>query len=574
MQMAQTHVIPAQGLQWSNDSGVSLRTSAGRDTLALVRLSGLVFNAPVLEVSTGSTVLASYPLNPPNQLPPTEGGDERFSDDTWSVTLPAAKVVQGMVLTVKDGGQTVGSPVAVAVAPKSEVIFQSLSFLLFGAPRETSGVMQMTDAERAQWGSAMPYSNSRVIDHPIKAFESDYLILPPNGTYAASRASSSNDMAQRSNPILDMVWQIHYAAGDNPLNRVTFAGVSMFDNQGKRSWLNGGVSYTGSGSAMGDPTFGLLAHEGGHAMSLGHSAADQLAGRYPYAVGSVKGSAWGYDQSKAYFRSPLTTPNSSYAQCEGAKAERGGQVFQKDSRGRCYRFDPMHSADEQKDPQAAFPLYSDFNTGRMLRWALKHDAVNDSNTGFRRLNAAEAWVDWSMLTEDFAWDGLNTNHPAILNKDMDFVYLTHSLAGTATASQFYKPVRHVGNGLQLIDPMDSVQLASIHANNGGNPTAPYYKYCRSGGCDFTVRATYEGLATPAYRLLRGSGRDWNKPEQWKTNVNDDKQRDSFLWWAINIPTPAGKPRLKKLELLATPMVWSMTPAAIASAPVVATRDVF
>ncbi|WP_168224757.1 M66 family metalloprotease [Rhodoferax aquaticus] len=572
LQVAQSHVLPPQGLKWTNDTAGHLRASAERDTLVLARFNGMAVTAPIVDVVSGSTIVGTYALKPPKQLPPSEGGDEAFSDSTWSVMLPADKVTPGIALRVREGGRALHEPVVLTVAPRSEVTFQLLAYLLFGAKRDTSGLMQMTDSERAQGESGMPFTKTRFVDHPIGAFESSYLILPPTGTLAATKALSKDEMV--SDPLLDMTWLINEAAGDLPLNRVTFGAKYMLGADGKRAWAGGGVSYPGSGVAVGDPSFGLLWHEGGHAMSLGHSPADLQRGTFPYEAGSLKGSAWGFDQSKGYFRSPLTTPNSWYAKCEGDKAERGGQWFPKDSRGRCYRFDPMHSADDQKDPQAAFPLFSDYNVGRVQRWALQRDAINDTNTGFLRLNAANDWVNWPMATADFAWDGLNAKHAAMIGKDMDFVFITHSLAGTALASQFYKPVRHVGNGLQLIDPMDSVQLASIHATNSGKASASYYKYCHSSGCDFTVRATYEGVSTPSYRVLRGSGRQWAKPEQWKETVNDEKQRDSFLWWAINIPTPAGKPRLKKLELLSTPMVWGMTPAAIAAAPVAATLDVF
>jgi hypothetical protein len=573
LQLAQSHVVPPQGLQWPNNTAGHLRISAGRDTLILAKFEGVTVTKPVLEVLQGSSVIGSYLLKPPKDLPMSEGGEGRFDANTWSINLPADKVFPGMAIKVRDGGRTLLMQNEIAVAPKTSVTFQLLSYLLFGAKRDTSGVMAMSDSERAQAAAGMPFTTSSFVDHPIGAFESSYVILPPNGTQAATKASSHNDMGPGGNILLDMTWLINHAAGDLGLNRMTFAAQYMLKADGTRGWAGGGVAYTGSGVSTGDPSFGLLWHEGGHALSLGHSPADYKNGTYPYEAGSLKGSAWGYDQSKGYFRSPLTTPNSWYSNCEGVKAQRGGQLFAKNAQGRCYRFDPMHSAEDQKDPQATFPLFADYNVGRMQRWALQRDAINDSGTGFQRLGADGKWADLPIATKDNAWDGLNGQLPANTGKDMDFVYVTHSTAGTTLASQFYKPVRHIGNGLQLIDPMDSVQLASIHATNGGKASAPYYKYCRMSGCDFTVRLTYEGLADPQYRVLRGSARKWDKPDQWKDNASEEKQRDSFLMWAMNIPTPTGNPRLKKLELLETPKVWSMTPAAIADATVASVLEI-
>ncbi|QDL55539.1 M66 family metalloprotease [Rhodoferax aquaticus] len=575
IQLAQSHVVPAQGTTWSLANSPRLRVSQGRDALVLVQLNNLRATAPVLELRQGSNLVSSRALNPPAQLPPSEGGDEKFASNMWSVTVPGAEVAEGMSLLVRDGGRELNAPVAVTVAPRTDVTFQLLSFLLFGAPEDASELKAMTADEKAQGVAGMPYTTSTFVRHPLGAFESSFLVLRPDGTHAASKITNADGLSGRDNPLLDMVWTINDATGDETLQRVTYGSVFMKKANGERKYWGGGVSWTGSGGAVGDPGFGLLWHEGGHAMSLGHSPADYDGGGYPYLDGSLKGSAWGYDQSKNYFRAPFTAPDSYYATCQGDKAARGGRSFAKDSRGRCYRFDPMHSADEQKTTKAAFPLFSDYNAARMQRWALGRDKVNAGNTGFMQLNSNGQWVENAdaSKTYNYAWDGFNNKHadPDMLNREWDFVYTTRSLADTPGATEFYPPIRHVGNARKLIDPMVQSELDSI---NAADKKASYYKYCRQSGCDFTVRATYEHPVTraqsTAYRVLRGSGRQSDKPDTWKDDVLVDTSRDSFVWWAIRLPVPAGQPKLIRLELLDTPMVWTRTAHDIRNATVLKT----
>ncbi len=577
VQLAQTHVVPAQGTTWSLANSPHLRVSEGRDALVLVQINNLATTAPVLEVRQGINLVSSRALNPPAQLPPSEGGDEKFAANTWSVTVPGAELTQGISLLVRDGGRDLNAPVAVTVAPRTDVTFQLLPFLLFGAPEYASDLKAMTADQQAQGAAGMPYTTSTFVRHPLGAFETPFLVLRPDGKNAASKITSSDGLKDRDNPLLDMVWTINDATGDETLARVTYGSIYQKNAAGMRAWYGGGVAWTGSGGAIGDPGFGLLWHEGGHAMSLGHSPAAYDGGYYPYVDGSLKGSAWGYDQSKNYFRAPFTTPDSYYATCEGDKAARGGKNFAKDSRGRCYRFDPMHSADVQKTPTAAFPLFSDYNTGLMQRWALGRDRINSGNTGFQSLNSSGQWVDNAdaSKTYDYAWEGFNRKHadPDMLSREWDFVFATRSVAGTYGVTEFYEPIRHVGNARKLIDPMVQSELDSI---NAGNNKATYYKYCRPSGCDYTVRATYKAagtnVETTAYRVLRGSARQSNKPDTWKTDAYVDTSRDSFVWWAIRLPVPEGKPKLTKLELLDTPMVWSRDATYIRNATVLKTLD--
>ncbi|KAK4044921.1 hypothetical protein OUZ56_032327 [Daphnia magna] len=569
--LAQSHVVPAPGTVWSLAASAPLRVSEGRDALVLVQVN-LPVTAPVLEVRQGETLVGSRPLNPPSQLPPSEGGEEKFSADSWSVTLPGAEVAPGMTLVVREGGRPFGAPVPVAVAPRTDITFQLLPFLLFGSAEGDSDLKQPTAAQKAQGAAGMPFTTSAFVPHPVGTFVSSFLVVPPDGTYPATKITNADGLTGRKKPFLDMATTITDAAGDRAINRVTYGSVYMKDAAGGRASYGGGVGWIGRDRRR-RPDVWSLWHEGGHGMSLDHSPAEYDKGIYPYVDGSLNGSAWGFDASQNYFRAPFTTPNSYYFTCDGDKAERGGRPFAKDRRGRCYRFDPMHSAEDQKDPKASFPLYSDFNAARMPRWALGRDKINATNTGFMRIDAKGQWVDTPAASEttNAAWEGFHSGHadPELLNREWDLVFATRSVAGTADGTEFYQPLRHIGNGLKLVDPMVPSELASINADSN---KATFYKYCRSSGCDYTLRATYKDPATQAlttvYRVLRGSARQWDKPSTWKDGAKDEKSPDSFLSWGIKLPVPAGRPKLTKLELLDTPLVWTRTANDLRNATVV------
>ncbi len=579
LEVAQTHVVAPQGLTWPLEEAGDLKTVAARDVLVLAHGASGSLIAPKLEVWQGKVQLGKLALAAPDKLPVSEGGEQPYAKKAWSAVVPGKWVQLGLVVRVVDGARDVTDFVPISVAPEVDVTFQLLPMALFGATKEHASVMGMTDNDRAQAAAGMPFSTTKIVDHPLGSFESSYFIVPPDKGLAAAKVFSSEELKfnDRRRNILDFASTIHNASGDRLLNKVNYAGVTMLNSKKERDAYWGGVAYIWSGVGVGDFSPGLLWHEGGHAMSLSHSpeAALGTPPTYPYAVGSLKGSAWGFDQANNYFRSPLTTPNSFYATCSATdvkRAMRGGQPFQQDANGRCYRFDPMHSAEDAKDPKAVFPLYSDFNSAKMLKWAHSRTRLNAAGTGLERLDAAQAWVPYQPVTKDAGQWGLFSEHPVLLNKQLDLVYVTHSLAGTPDVSQFFNPIRHTGNSVATIDPMDGVSLQKIYPDQINNKWMEYDRYCKNSGCDFTVKATYQD-GTTAYRILQGSQRESWKPDVWKAKATDPKDSESFLQWAVNLPVPANGSKIQKLELLNTPKVWGMTTAAIAAAPPLATLAV-
>ena len=86
----------------------------------------------------------------------------------------------------------------------------------------------------------------------------------------------------------------------------------------------------------------------------------------------------------------------------------------------------------------------------------------------------------------------------------------------------------------------------------------YPWYCRSGGCDYTLRVTYTDQ-TVRHVLLQGGFRPTNQPMGAPpASASDPLDPDSFEVWAVNVPAGPG---ISKLEVLDTPMVWNGFPSS-------------
>jgi hypothetical protein len=579
-EVAQTHLIPPEGLNWSLKNSAPLTLAAQRDALVLLRLGSADAQNPVVEVLKDGTVLGKLALTPPAQLPPSEGLDTPYGNDFWSLTLPANLVQPGISLRVSASNYDYSKPVAVTVGANTELQMQILPFVLFGATNANTGlnldnerVMHMDAAAQQQAAATWPASQVKVSNHPLGQFVADAIVIPPKDGAAAYVVSSHHELRNGGhliNTTNDMAYQIHLANGDTGMNRVTYASIIALDKSIKSAkqlaWIGGGVSVPGSGVGAGGNTYGFLLHETGHAMSLSHSPAeynDTSERRYPYIGGSIKGSAWGFNMATREFRNPLMAPTAPrFTWC------RTNNAYQLDENGRCYRKDPMDDADSGSDPKYTFSLFSDFNMARIQRWIqgrVKADAT--SATGLSGWDSSRAaWVDYTPKTSNGATYGIKENLPVSMNVPVHTIVVTHSNAGTAGASRIYDPVTHQGNLIETIDPTVTAQLSKIfpYTQNGSSPE--YIWYCHRSGCDYTLRVTFSD-GSQTYRVLKDGFRKFSNPETFDTGVNDPLNDKSQRIWAINIPAKNAA-QIRKVELLDTPLVWSLTPAQISSARVV------
>ena len=578
-EVAQTHLIPPEGLNWSLKNSEPLTLAAQRDALVLLRLGSADAQNPVVEVLKDGAVLGKLALTPPAQLPPSEGLDTPYGNDFWSLTLPANLVQPGISLRVSASNYDYSKPVAVTVGANTELQMQILPFVLFGATNANTGlnldnerVLNMDAAAQLRAAATWPASQVKISNHPLGQFVADAIVIPPKAGAAAYVVSSHHEVkgGHLIETSSDMALLMHRANGDGAMNRVTYASIIAIDktikNSNQMAWIGGGVSWIGSGVGAGANTYGLLLHETGHAMGLGHSAGeynDANDRTFPYIAGSIKGSAWGFNMVTREFRNPLMPPTApAFIWC------RTNNGYQLDEKGRCYRKDPMDDADNGSDPKYPLSMFSDFNTARIQRWILeKFKANTASATGLSSWDSSRAaWVDYTPKTSSYGVDGIKQNLPLSQNVPVHTIVATYSNAATAGASRFYDPVTHQGNLIETIDPMDSAQLSKIfpYSQNGSSPE--YMWYCHSSGCDYTLRVTFSD-GSQIYRVLKEGFRKYSYPETFDTGVNDPLNGRSQQSWAINIPAKNAA-QIRKVELLDTPLVWSLTPAQISSARVV------
>ena len=569
VEFAQSHMIPLMGKQWTIKNN-SLNLVAGRDALAAVELGNQnVLNA-FLEVEKADGSKQQFPLQSSATFPASEGGEAAYSQTARHVLVPGAWIEPGIKVRVGGSNFTTSTALPSAVVSRLDLDTFILPIHLYGATNQNTGVnlednrlLFLNQAKRDEFQATLPFTSVSVHNHPLGIIALDSFVRPPTGSAPAAQMQSTADMSggSISSRFLGVVWNIKEAFGDGPLNRTTY-GSFVITNGATRAWANGGVAFTGSGSAVGDATAGLLWHEGGHSIGLSHSHAEATAtpATYPYPLGSLKGSAWAYDASKNQMRSPLVPPAAPRGNCPASFHT----VWQVDQAGRCFRFDPMHDSGGQHAANYAYTPFSDFSMATVQKWGQQRARL--VGNAIQRLDSTGNWLNFTPPV--ISSDKIADNYPVSFGREQDFVWISHSLAGTAEASRVAYLQRNTGNSIRQIDPTDPTDLSDINVNQAN---ARYRDYCRKTGCDFTLRLTYSDGSTN-YRILKGSARVSWQPAQWKADYQNPNSADSFLEWYLNIPTPAGSPRVTRVELLETTQAWSKSLNDIRNAPVVVLQN--
>ncbi|MFZ6754298.1 M66 family metalloprotease [Undibacterium sp. Dicai25W] len=585
IEVAQTHVLPPNGLSWPTTTGSAPLILAGqRDALALIQFTQADVKNPVLEIWNNQTLIQSISLNSPDKLPATEGGEAAYGNNIWSAKIPAALVTPGMLVNFSSDNYGRTTQTAVTVGANIDLTMQILPFVLFGATNANTGldlnterIMRMTDQMKQQITAGWP-GNATVVNHPAGQFVSPYFVMPPqNGApaYLASSMSDINDGGLFVDAINDLTYQVHQASGDMSINRVTFSSVIAVDNTkpgtNKLAWIGNGVSIPSAGVATGGNSYGFLLHETGHAMSLNHSRSeynDPTGKHYPYIQGSLAGSAWGYNSATNEFRHPLVPKTSPIFQSCTKQSN-----YQLDANGRCYRLDPMDHADDGSDPKYnGFSLFSDYNIARIQRWItgqIKLDGTSPTNFS-KWDNVSSSWKPYTPVTTNSGVDQIKGNVPVLRNIPVAKIVLTLSNAGTPNVSRFYPPILATDSSIETIDPTDVTQLAKIYPYTLNGNNAEYMWYCHQSGCDYTLRVTFSD-GSQAYRLLKGGFRKYSNPATFDAGVTDPTNSKSFHLWAINVPNPSNA-KVAKLELLDTSMIWNMTPTQIKAANVLMSQS--
>jgi hypothetical protein len=638
LEFAQTHILPEGGLSWTLYNPVisttvpsavrHLSLIGNRNTLALVTLGNAV-TSPLLEAWKGGVMLGSIPLNTPaacaptsvtgSCIPTTEDNGTAYSTTAYTAMMPATWVAPGVSVQVS-GTTATGTAMSASpahpldVGADSDMNLKIIPFHLFGATAANLSTGVTTDAipdaaTQQEVFAKWPIKVLNAITHPIAAMNGGAINLPAivvhpqkNNAGTAQPAYVLTSMEQQAihgdtwavmSATLDMIHKIRVANGEGGTNNQYYAPITSRKNVPAApvtAGLGGGL---GGGSAgVGDDMYqGIFIHEQGHAYGIGHSGTDYAAGHYPYPGGSLSGSAWGYDVNHNQFLSiyvPKTA--SSYAGCL-ANASRQPAVA-----GLCIKQDPMQSGSGDQAAGYKYATFSDYNTAWMQSWfegITTLDAAGahvytggviyedtTSATGYSRWDSiSKQRVTYTPSTKQGALYGVNDGLPMAKNVAVNTLMITYSNAGTNAAnvaagiSQIYAPLAYTGNLITQFDPSNATDLADFNPNTG-----KYYWYCRSVGCDYTVRVTYSD-GSVIYRTLQGGFRSWFAATSAPAaTTTDPLNGSSFNLWVINVPgtnATGAALTVSKTELLDTPMVWTMAPATalttLAAAPVLLTR---
>ena len=584
LEFAQSHVVPATGLAWTtpNDSQ-TLHLVGGRDTLALVKLGQADVQSPVLEGWRNGARLGTVVLAAPTALALTEAGGARFASDRWSATIPGAWLTPGVSFKVSATNYAVSAEQAPAVGLDADLKLAILPFYLFGANDSNTQPYSVTKAptlaQQLEMAAKWPVAKLHV--ESIGPINWPSLVVRPRSdsagvaqpAYVLTSMDQQKDGYASMSAILGLLDGYRNANGEGPTNNQYYAPLLPIDSgTGKYHSPGGGLGTVGGGTAVGDYSFGgIMFHELGHGFGLHHAADAYADGKYPYVAGSLKGAVWGFDFVGMQFLDTLIPAGArNYANCATSR--------QLDANGRCIKQDPMQSGNGDQATGQAYTMLADFYAGKIQRW---FEGVTTTDTaGVHQFSGGRIFVDAKSATGYSRWDSiakarvpvsatttLNKGLYGVINQGLPVqsavpvhaLAITFSKAGTPGITQIYQPLSRTGNLLKLFDPADPQDRAAITPGTGEHSS-----YCRSSGCDYTVRVRYADGST-IHRVLSGGFRTWLQPTGAMIPESaDPKDSDSYRLWVINVP---GATAISKLELLDTPMVWAgmpATPTVIAS----------
>jgi VCBS repeat-containing protein len=310
LELAQTHVIPAQGKSWQEAklTKYNLHLLGDRDALVMLDIAapnGRVAN-PVVEAYVKSVKVGEVALNSAKALPPTEAAGVAYSDTAYWVNLDKAWIKPGLELLVRanEGQKTPFTSVKVGAA--AEFTMYTLPFYLFGINETTIPLATTAAPDLAthdEYLAKHPFSALNAVNHAAKKIEWPYIIVAPRNGGPAQKVAykeQQGDGYAVMSAVLNTLGAMRSANGDESMNNQYYAPLLMATQAGKYGNPGGGLG--GGGVGTGDYSYtGVFIHEAGHGFGMPHANDGYTAGTFPYVGGSLKGSNWGYDQFKKEF---------------------------------------------------------------------------------------------------------------------------------------------------------------------------------------------------------------------------------------------------------------------------------
>jgi VCBS repeat-containing protein len=605
LELAQTHVIPAEGKSWAGDKlkDYNLHLVGNRDALVLVDISsanGRVVDA-FIEAYIAGQKLGEVALNASDTLPKTESNGPAYSSTAYWANLDKSWITPGLELKVRANEEQYSETKAVKVGAPGEFTMYSLPFYLFGLDETDIPLSQTAAPDKItqdEYFAKHPFATLNMLNHPAGKIVWPYIIVAPRQGRVAQKVEykeQQGDGYAVMSAILNTLGVMQSANGDSSMNSQYYAPLLMANQAGNYSHPGGGLG--GGNVGTGDYSYtGIFIHEAGHAYGMPHANDGYTAGTYPYIGGSLKGSSWGFDQTRNEFLGTFVpTSSTRYASCALSSFPMGRQF---DEQNRCIKQDPMQSGSGDEAKGYKYTMFSDFNASVVQQY-LEGVASNDSS-GKRVYSGGRVFLDKSSATGYSRWDSLDSKYvpfevkttsggiygldnglPILRDVPVHTIIVTigiDSIQNTATedvsktrltyqdtvnynptVTQIYPPVSYSGNLRRTIDPTDATQRTSITPNT----SKENYWYCLNSGCDYTLRVTFSD-DSQQHVALQGGFKGWYGYDIIQGAANPASS-DSYRVFGVNVP---GNKTIKKLELLETPEVWKGFPA---SPKVIATR---
>jgi hypothetical protein len=611
--VAQTHVLPAQGRTWPlpgwpalpNLADWNFHLTGGRDALILIESITLTgdnsdagMTAGLLQVYAGvgdrlipnafaGQKVSELTLNSPSTLPLTQANGPTYNNDTgripfW-VNIPAEHVLTGLQVIVQCtagpcAGQT-SDRINITVGLSIEYTMRTLPVYMFNITEQIAPLSQYaipTQQVQDEYYAKHPFSLLNITNASRGKFVMPFVLISPSNqgvtgpAFRIYQQAEQKDGFQIISAAYTLISRIRGANGDWGTCSHDYATMLIGTPNGKGINSPGG-GLGGNSICSGDKEYsGIFIHEMGHAFGMAHAGDAYNAGNYPYIGGSLKGSAWGYDQKRNIFL-PSFIPSSSnnFHNC-AANVNR-----QLDSYGRCVKQDPMQGGAGDQAFGDQFTEFSDFNSGAIQRYFENGCVMNDkqSTTGFSKYDRSQKKrVEWHATTTDNGLYGFLNGFPIQRDVSIYTIIFTAGILIQDTFNEttldpsltqpvytykdtitydplvtiFYPPMHAIGNLIQLIDPQIPQQLNTIRLNTGPNPW-----YCQGSGCDYTLRITYID-GTNFTRVIQGGFQGWFANGKISVNAINPNHGDSWKIWGMNIP---GEKLIHKMELLETPLVY-------------------